>query len=94
MMQKRWLKALLHDPRIKLFSLSEAGLDDVEPLYSEEVFCCFDRYSDGDPYDDPRYVAHFQMILTALREKRKLRIRFVGHRSKRHSWECIPYKLE
>ncbi|MGI5895870.1 MAG: WYL domain-containing protein [Oscillospiraceae bacterium] len=94
MMQKRWLKALLQDPRIRLFGPSEKGLEDVAPLYAENTFCFFDRYSDGDPYDDPQYIAHFQTILTALREKRKLRIQFIGHRGTWHSWECILYKLE
>jgi hypothetical protein len=94
LLQRRWLKALLRDPRIKLFSPSEAGLDDVQPLYAADAFCYFDRYSDGDPYDDPQYVAHFQTVLTALWEKRKLRVRFTGHLGTRHSWECIPYKLE
>ncbi|MDO4581945.1 MAG: WYL domain-containing protein [Bacillota bacterium] len=93
-LQKRWLRALIQDPRIKLFSVPEAGLEDIEPLYGEDVFCFFDRYSDGDPYDDPQYVAHFRTILTALREKRRLRIRFTGHRGSRHSWKCAPYKLE
>ncbi len=94
LLQKRWLKALLSDPRICLFSPDEGGLADVEPLHPENVFCYFDRYSDGDPYDDSQYIRHFKTILTALREKRKLRIRFTGHFGNRHSWECIPYKLE
>ena len=32
-LQKQWLKALLQDPRIGLFSPSTEGLEDVEPLY-------------------------------------------------------------
>lgn len=32
-LQKRWLKALLQDPRIALFNSDTTGLDDVEPLY-------------------------------------------------------------
>ena len=31
-LQKRWLKALLSDPRIKLFDPPTEGLEDVEPL--------------------------------------------------------------
>ena len=27
-----------------------------------------DQYNDGDPFDDPAYIAHFQLILQALRE--------------------------
>lgn len=93
-LQKRWLKALLQDPRIRLFSPCEAGLEDVKPLYEADAFCYFDRCTDGDPYGDAGYIARFRTILAALKEKRKLFIHFTGHRSKGHSWECIPYRLE
>ena len=53
-----------------------------------------DQYNDGDPFDDPAYIAHFQLILQALREKRKLRITFTGARGKRNTWVFVPYKLE
>lgn len=93
-LQKRWLKALLLDARIRLFAPSEAGLEGVEPLFSLEAFVYFDRYTDGDPYEDERYISRFHTILTALRENRKLRLRFTGHLGSKQSWECIPYKLE
>ena len=94
LLEKQWLKALLLDPRVRLFAPSDEGLEDVEPLFTPEQFVYFDRYTDGDPFDDPRYVAHFQTILRAMRERRKLRIRYRGHRGIRHSYICIPYKLE
>ncbi|MDR1192560.1 MAG: WYL domain-containing protein [Peptococcaceae bacterium] len=93
-LQKRWLKALLSDPRIKLFSPRIEGLDDIEPLYTQDMLVFFDRYSDGDPYEDSDYIKHFQTILTALREKKKLRVRFIGHLGTHHSWLCVPYRLE
>ena len=93
-LEKQWLKALLMDPRIRLFAPSEEGLEDVEPLFTPDQFVYFDRYADGDPYDDPRYIEHFRMILRAMHEKRKLRARFHGHRGNRQSYVCIPYKLE
>lgn len=36
----------------------------------------------------------FRCILSAIRHKRWLQIRFTGHNGKPHSWRCIPYKLE
>ncbi len=93
-LEKQWLKALLLDPRVRLFEPSEDGLEDVEPLFAPEQFVWFDRYADGDPYDDPRYIGHFRTILRAMHEKRKLRVRFHGHRGTRQSYICIPYKLE
>lgn len=93
-LQKRWLKALLSDPRAQLFDPPMDGLEDVEPLYSPEVFVYYDRYSDGDPYTDPEYIKHFRCILSAIRQKRWLRIRFTDHHGLSHSWQCVPYKLE
>ena len=93
-LQKRWLKALLADPRIRLFDVPAEGLEDVEPLYEPGAVVYFDQYADGDPYEDESYAAIFHTILQALREKRKLRISFTSGRGKRHDRECVPLKLE
>ena len=93
-LEKQWLKALLLDPRVRLFDPSEEGLEDVEPLFTPDQFVYFDRYADGDDYSDPRYIEDFRMIIRAMHEKRKLRVRFHGHRGTRQSYICIPYRLE
>ena len=69
-LQKRWLKAMLNDPRICLFLDPEAvtGLEDVEPLFRQQDIYYFDRYADGDPYESKSYIDNFRLILTALRE--------------------------
>ena len=75
-LQKRWLKAMLEDPRIRLFLNPEevAGLEDVQPLFRQQDICFFDRYADGDPYEEDTYIANFHMILQAIREDRWLEI--------------------
>lgn len=75
-LQKRWLKAMLEDPRIRLFLEPETveGLEDVEPLFRQEDVYYYDRYSDGDPYEDPAYIANFREILQAIREDRWLEL--------------------
>jgi len=93
-LQKRWLKSLLADKRIALFSPSCKGLEDVEPLYLPDTFVYYDRYSDGDDYESESYIRNFKTVLTALREKRALRVRFVGHRGIRETYMCIPEKME
>jgi len=93
-LQKRWLKALLQDPRIALFNPDTTGLEDVESLYKPGTFVLFDQYSDGDPYEDENYIACFRTVLQSIREKRMLRIRFRGHTGIRHSLVCMPYRLE
>ena len=93
-LQKRWLKALLSDPRIVLFDPDFTGFEDVQPLYKQDTFILFDQYADGDPYKDPGYIACFRTVLRAVREKRMMRVRFRGHTGAWHSFECTPHRLE
>ena len=51
-LQKRWLKAVLMDERIKLFDIQVEGLDDVDPLFTKEDYRIYDKYLDGDNYED------------------------------------------
>ena len=68
-LQKRWLKALLTDPRISLFYPDLVGLEDVEPLFNASDVVYFDCYSDGDNFSDENYIENFHIILQALKEK-------------------------
>lgn len=93
-LEKRWMKALMQDPRIALFAPDTSGLEDVTPLYAPDTFVFFDRYADGDPYQDENYIVNFRTILQAIHEKRALRIRFRDQMGIGHSPVCIPYRLE
>lgn len=93
-LQKRWLKALMSDPRIKLFNPSEKGLEDVKPLYLPEQIVYFDRYEDGDPYTSPEYCAHFKTILSALNNDMRLFVGFYGGGGIQHQTLCTPVRLE
>lgn len=92
-LQRRWLKSLLSDPRIRLFSPCTDGLEDVQPLFSAEDFVYFDRYSDGDDFTDPRYIERFSAVLTAIREKRLLHVMFTG-RHGRQARTCVVQRME
>ncbi len=94
LLQKRWLKALLSDPRIALFDIDIAGLEAVEPLFSYGDFVFFDRYHDGDPYTQEGYIANFKTILCALQEKRRLHITYHNRRGAQMQGSFIPYRLE
>lgn len=93
-LQKQWLKALLQDPRIGLFSPSTEGLEDVEPLYDPESVVFFDRYADGDPFQDRNYIRNFQTILQALRENGNVRIRYRAAVGSERRYDCHPIHLE
>lgn len=93
-LEKRWMKALLQDPRIRLFQPDERGLEEVEPLYTPHVFVYFDRYDDGDPYGEEEYVRVFRCILEGLRRKCKMKLAFNDGASIEHEWQCVPINLE
>ncbi len=94
LLEKRWLKAILADPRIRLFDLPPLPLEDVEPLFRPEDVVVFDRYSDGDPYDDPLYQRRFRTILKAIRERQPLQVSMKNRYGKPCRWYMMPEKLE
>ena len=100
LLQKRWLKAKLEDPRMPLFLTEEAfaalseALADVRPLYRPAWFRYADRFSDGDPYDDPQYRAHFRTVLEALRTHSVLDLDYTTSRGKRMHLQYLPIRLE
>lgn len=94
LLQKQWLKALLNDPRIKPFNPSVDGFEDIEPLYSQEMVEYFDRYSDGDDFENPEYIENFQAIIKALKLNKKLKMKYTGKQWREKEFICSPIKLE
>ena len=93
-LQRRWLKTLLSDKRMQLFDVDCTGLEDVEPLFSQEQFVYFDRYNDGDPYDDPQYKQHFRLLLQAIAEKRRVEISFLNNKNDNMRKKYLPIQIE
>ena len=93
-LEKRWMKALLLDPRIQLFDPDLTGLEDVRPLFTPDMIVYYDRYSDGDDYQDPDYIRHFDTILRALREKQNLYVSFESRMHAQPKLVVTPYSLE
>lgn len=94
MLEKRWMKALLLDPRMALFDPDTTGLEDVEPLFRPEWLVYFDRYTDGDNYSDPKYIRHFHTVLEALGEKKQLEILYDDGKRNRYRMAVSPQYLE
>lgn len=83
LLEKRWLKAIFADPRIKLFGAELPALDDVTPLFAPEDYRLYDQYADGDPFEDETYIRHFQLMRTAIRAGQPVRITMLNrHGSK------------
>lgn len=92
--QKRWLKAISLDRRMQLFEFSPVGLDDVEPLFDEEDYCIFDKYGDGDPYNNKEYVEKFRFILKAIKSKSEIKLTMYNKKGQITSIICLPIRLE
>ena len=73
-LEKRWLKAVYVDPRIRLFTDESPDFPELEPLFTAEDYAVFDRYTDGDPYEDEGYIRNFRAILAAIQSGQALRI--------------------
>lgn len=99
-LQKRWLKSILSDPKIRLFLEEstlhrlEERLADIEPLYPKDVFRFFDVFTDGDPYRNPHYREMFRQLLEAVSSKEVLRIEFVTGKRRRMSGTFLPIRME
>lgn len=99
-LQKRWLKALCNDKRIRLFVREEVlerlknQLQDVEALFNENDYYLYDKYSDGDPYDDPDYIKNFRTVLEAIHQKKTISVEYTGRFGQQKRFICAPYKIE
>lgn len=92
--QKMWLKAVLEDPRIKLFDVQIPALSDVEPLFTPEDYRVYDKYSDGDPVEDEEYIKHFRTILYAIKNGRNVKIEMTSRKGKEIYVRCKPICIE
>ena len=93
-LQKRWLKAISLDPRVKLFGVAFPDLDDVEPLFTEADHYVYDKYSDGDPFEDEGYIQRFRVILTAIRQKTPIKFEMINRKGRTVFGRFVPKRLE
>ncbi|MBS1334841.1 MAG: WYL domain-containing protein [Blautia sp.] len=99
MLQKRWLKAISLDPRMKLFREGQIDFErdewkGIEPLFTPEDYDIFDQYSDGDPYSDENYIRNFRLILDAIEHQYPLRVETYNRKGKRVQTILLPQYLE
>ncbi|MBQ5310648.1 MAG: WYL domain-containing protein, partial [Oscillospiraceae bacterium] len=66
-LQKRWLKSVAADPRIRLFDTEIPDFPEVTPLFTADDYEVYDKYADGDPYEDENYIRIFRTVLSAAR---------------------------
>ena len=93
-LEKRWLKAIFIDPRIRLFTDDALPFPEVEPLFTAEDVSVFDKYSDGDPYEDETYRKHFRLILDAIEKRTPLKIDAANRKGRSTYTILMPEYLE
>ncbi|MBO6157858.1 MAG: WYL domain-containing protein [Firmicutes bacterium] len=93
-LEKRWLKAIFADPRIRLFTDETDLLPDVEPLFKASDYSVFDKYLDGDPYEDEAYIKTFRRILDAIEKRYPLSIDATNRRGNIVHMVMMPEYLE
>lgn len=92
--EKRWLKAISLDPRIRLFDCDIEFDEEIEPLFTPDDYYVFDKYSDGDPYEDKEYIKNFRLILSAIKASVPLDIHIINKKSNDIEIIAIPEYLE
>lgn len=99
-LQKSYVKTILLDKRMKLFlddGQREAlllQLSDVEVLWEESWFHYYDRFSDGDDYSNPNYIACFRTLLSAIEQQCFVDIEYTSKTNHRVHHHYLPARLE
>lgn len=94
LLEKRWLKSILMDERIKLFDVRVDGLDDVEPLFTKDDYRVYDKYSDGDDFTDENYIKRFRLLLHAIHNRLPVKAEMINRKGNRVYTKFLPRKLE
>lgn len=94
LIQKQWLKAISLDPRIKLFDIKFPDLEDIEPLFTPDDYYIYDKYGDGDPFEDEGYIERFRTILYAVKNKKNIKIEMVNRKGNTVYSRCVPRLIE
>lgn len=92
-LQQRFLKTISMDKRFKLFSDIDFYYD-VEPLFNSDDIIYFDKYHNGDDYDDPKYIENFRLLLDITKSSKAARITFISRKGKETTVLAYPKKIE
>ena len=92
-LEQSWITAIRQDPRARLFDPPKEEWPETTPLFEPDFFIYYDRYRDGDPFEDPEYIRHFRAVRRGLTEGRKLDVEFQGLSRLRRKI-LIPDRLE
>ncbi len=97
--QKKWLCAVLNDKKSSLFLDKEQKAElyellGAEPLFDSRSIRFFDRFTDGDDFENEDYIKHFRNILRSMHENRLIRISFQTRKNNRITHYYLPERIE
>lgn len=93
-LEKQWLRAVLEDPRIRLFGVELPELSDVPPLFTPADYRVYDQFTDGDPFTDESYIWNFRLIRAAIRDKRPVCVTLRNRWGRRYRVRFLPTGFE
>lgn len=94
LLQKRWLKAVSLDKRVRLFDVQFPDLSEVEPLFTKDDYRIYDKYSDGDEFDDEGYIQRFRLIYYAIKNNLPVIARLNNRFGKEVTLRFFPKSFE
>lgn len=97
--QKKWLCAVLNDKKSSLFLDKEEKAElyellGAEPLFDRSSIRFFDRFTDGDDFENEDYIKHFRNILRSIHENRLVKISFQSRKNDRITHYYLPERIE
>ncbi len=93
-LEKSWLNAIYNDPRVRLFTNDTPLFPEIEPLFRQDDLLLFDRYADGDSYEDEGYIQRFRLILDAIANQQPLQISMRTAKGRYSRLNLFPEHLE
>ncbi len=99
-LQKSYVKTILLDKRMKLFLDDEqrdsllSQLTDADILWEESQFHYYDRFTNGDNYDNPHYISCFRSLLSAIEQHCFVDIEYTSKTNHRVHHHYLPARLE
>lgn len=76
--ERMWIKSIYSNPRIKLFigdGEEPDEIKDIEPLFDWNDYVLFDKYADGDPFEDEHYIENFTKVLKGVHNRARMEIK-------------------
>ena len=78
LLEKKWLKTISEDPRIKLFDYKFPNLEGITPLYDKnDIYYC-GQYYQGDDYSSEKYISCFKTVFKSVKENRLIYIKYLS----------------